>query len=126
MDELDKEATVYSDLGYMVEYSTLKEVWEADIKPRLSELATQLWPITIQNLNHVSLIGIMEPRMIGVLAPAVRCQKQVSASGQFSFFHLLSQVKILSVLKVIFLSYRDYLLGCGSLFRRAQLCKPHA
>ncbi|MBN1627651.1 MAG: SIR2 family protein, partial [Deltaproteobacteria bacterium] len=51
-DELDKEPTVYSDLGYMVEYLTLKEVWETDIKPRLSELATQLWPITIQNLNY--------------------------------------------------------------------------
>jgi hypothetical protein len=51
-DELDKEPTVSSELEYLAEYSTLNEVWEIDIKPRLSELAIEFWPITIQNLNH--------------------------------------------------------------------------
>jgi hypothetical protein len=40
----------------------------------------------------LSLIGIMEPPMIGVLEPAVRGRNGSLRHGQFSFFHPLSQV----------------------------------
>lgn len=73
-----------SDVDILVEFSP-------DHIPGLIRLAGMENELSSALGRKVSLTGIMEPHMIGVLAPAVRCQKQVSASGQFSFFHLLSQ-----------------------------------
>ena len=44
------------------------------------------------SLGFVSLTGIMEPRMIGVMEPAVSGENGSLPRGQFSFFHPLSQV----------------------------------
>lgn len=58
-------------------------------------------------LGFLSRTGIMEPPMIGVMEPAASGRKRVSRSGQFSFFHPLSQGRILSVWEMTFLGFRE-------------------
>jgi|GEM_PF-5284280 len=66
------------------------------------------------SLEMVSLIGIMEPPMIGVIEPAGRAQNGSLRHGQFSFFHPLSQVQILGLCKGRFLRFWDCFWDSGN------------
>ena len=51
-DESEKGQKVDAELDFYGNHDLLSEVWGKNIKPILAELASRLWPVVVQSLNH--------------------------------------------------------------------------
>ena len=73
----------------------------------------------------LSLTGIMEPPMIGVMEPRVSSRKRVSVNSQINVFHPLSQVLILVFLKWKIFAFLAWALAPESSSLGGRPCRRH-